>query len=118
MPKPKSTRVLPPIRVRQEPPTVEEAIVAAQTLTPDLEQQVEIAAGLMGLSAEAVRPCVLKAPPLISSPSTRSRRGYSGTGTGMRAVGPSDRRATIAAADHCAESVASDGPAVPAGLNI
>jgi hypothetical protein len=45
MPKPKSTRVLPPIRVRQEPPTVDEAIVAAQTLTPDLEQQVEIAAG-------------------------------------------------------------------------
>ena len=88
MPKPKSTRVLPPIRVRQEPPTVEEAIVAAQTLTPDLEQQVEIAAGLIGLSAEAVRPCVLKAPPLISSPSTGSRRGYSGTGTGMRAVGP------------------------------
>src|SRR3954454_7893467 len=86
MPKPKSPRVLPPIRVRQEPPTVEEAIVAAQALTPDLEQQVEIAAGLMGLSAEAVRPCVLKAPPLISSPSTGSRRGYSSTG--MRPVGP------------------------------
>ena len=68
MPKPNSPRVLPPIRVRQEPPTVEEAIVAAQSLTADLEQQVAIAAGLMGLSAEAIRPSVLMAPPLISAP--------------------------------------------------
>ena len=88
MPKPNSPRVLPPIRVRQEPPTVEEAIVAAQSLTADLEQQVAIAAGLMGLSAEAIRPLVLMAPPLMSSHSTGSRRAYTGTGTGTRAIGP------------------------------
>jgi hypothetical protein len=88
MPKPKSPRVLPPLRVRQEPPTVEDAIVAAQALTPDLDQQVEIAAGLMGLGIEAIRPSVLKARPLISSSATGSPRGSTGSGTGTRPVGP------------------------------
>src|SRR3954447_3270183 len=39
-----------PVRVRQEPPTVAEAVAAAQALTPDREQQVDITAGLMGLT--------------------------------------------------------------------
>ncbi len=87
MSKPKSTRVLPPIRVWQEPPTLEEAIVAAQAFTPDLEQQVEIAAGLMGLSAEAIRPSVLKAPPPMSGHSIEPQRGHTRAGTRSRAVG-------------------------------
>ena len=49
---------LPPVRVRREPPTVEEAIVAAQGLTEELDQQVEIAAELIGLPADEVRPLV------------------------------------------------------------
>ncbi len=49
---------LPPIRVRREPPTVDEAIIAAQGLTDDLEQQVQIAAELMGLAGDEVRPLV------------------------------------------------------------
>src|SRR5690348_11128207 len=53
-----------PVRVRQESATVAEAVAAAQALTPDLEQQVEIAAGLMGLTQDEVRPFVLAAPPL------------------------------------------------------
>src|SRR5690349_12645065 len=53
-----------PVRVRQEPATVAEAVAAAQALTPDLEQQVEITAGLMGLTPGEARPFVLAAPPL------------------------------------------------------
>lgn len=58
---PKSFQDLPPIRVRREPPTIPEAVAAAQDLADDLEQQVEIAAGLMGLPLDAVRPHVLSA---------------------------------------------------------
>ncbi|KIU29859.1 hypothetical protein SR39_22275 [Methylobacterium radiotolerans] len=57
----KSFADLPPIRVRREPPTVSEAVAAAQDLADDVEQQVEIAAGLMGLPADEVRPHVLAA---------------------------------------------------------
>ena len=64
MPQPKkSARAsLPPPRVRREPPTVEEAVTAAQDLSEDIEHQVAIAAGLIGLPEEEVRPFVLKAP--------------------------------------------------------
>lgn len=54
-------RNLPPIRVRKEPPTVSEAVAAAQDLADDVEQQVEIACGLIGLSADEVRPHVVAA---------------------------------------------------------
>lgn len=52
---------LPPLRVRHEPPTIEEAVVAARDLTDDIEQQIFIAAGLMGITADEARPHVLKA---------------------------------------------------------
>src|SRR4051812_31483875 len=58
---PRSQAELPPIRVRREPPTIAEAVVAAQDLADDLEQQVEIAAGLIGLPPDEVRPHVLAA---------------------------------------------------------
>ncbi|GJD59346.1 hypothetical protein MTDSW087_01298 [Methylobacterium dankookense] len=58
---PKSFADLPPIRVRREPPTVTEAVAAAQDLADDIEQQVEIACGLIGLPADEVRPHVLAA---------------------------------------------------------
>ena len=57
----KSFADLPPIRVRREPPTVNEAVAAAQDLADDVEQQVEIAAGLIGLPVDEVRPHVLAA---------------------------------------------------------
>ena len=58
-----------PLRVRHEPPTIEEAVRAAQSLTPDFEQQVAIAAGLMGLAHEEVREHVRHQPaePLTQS---------------------------------------------------
>ncbi|MFG5117725.1 hypothetical protein [Methylorubrum sp. POS3] len=65
---PKSFQDLPPIRVRREPPTIAEAVAAAQDLADDVEQQVEIAAGLIGLAADEVRPHVLSAAKAASRP--------------------------------------------------
>lgn len=45
-------KVRPPVRVRHLPPTLEEAVFAAQGLSDDTEQQAEIAAELMGVSVE------------------------------------------------------------------
>jgi hypothetical protein len=42
-------------KVREIPPTIEEAFVAAECLTDDLAQKIEIAASLMGLPVEEVR---------------------------------------------------------------
>jgi hypothetical protein len=47
-------------RVRHDPPTVEEAVVAAQGLTDDLKQQIEIVAALMEVSSEEARGVVLR----------------------------------------------------------
>ena len=52
-----------PPRVRSEPPTIEEAVAAAQDLAADVEQQVAIAAGLMGMPEDQVRSHVLSAAP-------------------------------------------------------
>jgi hypothetical protein len=48
-------------RVRHDPPTLTEAIVAAQGLSDELQDQIEIAASLMDLPVEAVRAEVMKA---------------------------------------------------------
>jgi hypothetical protein len=47
-------------RVRRDPPTVEEAVVAAQGLTDDLKQQAEIVASLMEVTVEEARGVVLR----------------------------------------------------------
>ncbi len=47
-------------KVRHDPPTVEEAVVAAQGLTDDLKEQIEIVASLMALSPEEARGSVLR----------------------------------------------------------
>jgi hypothetical protein len=51
-----------PRRVRHDPPTLEEAIFAARGLTDDIEQQAEIAAGLMSMPLDEVREALLKTP--------------------------------------------------------
>jgi hypothetical protein len=53
-----------PRRVRNEAPTIEEAIVAAQGLTDEAGAQAEIAAALLGLPLEQVRAALanLRAP--------------------------------------------------------
>jgi hypothetical protein len=50
-----------PRRVRRDPPTLAEAVTAARDLTDDVLQQIEIAASLMDLPPDQVRPEVLKA---------------------------------------------------------
>ena len=50
-------------RVRYDPPTLEEAIAAAQGLSDQLHDQIEIAAGLMDMPVEEVRAEVLKSAP-------------------------------------------------------
>ena len=62
LPKKSAKSALPPPRVRREPPTVEEAVAAAQDLSDEIDHQVTIAAGLIGLPEDEVRPHVLKAP--------------------------------------------------------
>jgi hypothetical protein len=52
-----------PRRVRHDPPTLEEAIFAARGLTDDVDQQIEIAAGLMEASVDEVRAALKKSPP-------------------------------------------------------
>jgi hypothetical protein len=47
-------------RVRRDPPTLEDAVLAAQGLSDDSDAQVEIVMSLMEVSAEAARGAVLK----------------------------------------------------------
>jgi len=52
-----------PRRVRQEAPTLEEAIAAAQGLSDEINEQAEIAASLMGLPYDEVHAALLKTAP-------------------------------------------------------
>ena len=47
-------------RVRRDPPTVEEAVHAAQGLTDELGEQIEIVASLMEVSSDEARGAVLR----------------------------------------------------------
>jgi hypothetical protein len=47
-------------RVRRDPPTLDDAVLAAQGLTEDLEGQIEIVAALMSVPAAEARRAVLK----------------------------------------------------------
>jgi hypothetical protein len=56
--------------LRFEPPTLDEAIFAAQGLAGDVDGQTEIAAMLMGLPETEVRAALLK----VAAPAARSIR--------------------------------------------
>jgi hypothetical protein len=47
-------------RVRRDPPTLDDAVLAAQGLTEDLDGQIEIVAALMSVPAEEARRAVLQ----------------------------------------------------------
>jgi hypothetical protein len=47
-------------RVRRDPPTLEDAVLAAQGVAEDIDGQVEIVMSLMQVSAEEARGAVLK----------------------------------------------------------
>jgi hypothetical protein len=67
-----------PPRVRYEPATIDEAVHAARDLTADIDQQVEIAAGLIGMDQHEVRDHVLRlqqnAVTSVGGPSDRRTR--------------------------------------------
>jgi hypothetical protein len=71
-----------PRRVRHDPPTLEEAIFAARGLTDDVDQQVEIAAGLMEVPADEVRAALKKAP----APRKQATVAFTSRGGAERAV--------------------------------
>jgi len=71
-----------PRRVRQDPPTLEEAIFAVRGLTDDVEEQIEIAAGLMEVSADEVRVALKKSPPPRNQPTV----AFTNRGGSERAV--------------------------------
>jgi len=47
-------------RVRRDPPTIEEAVLAAQGLTDELAEQTDIVSSLMQIPAEEARGAVLR----------------------------------------------------------
>jgi hypothetical protein len=67
-----------PRRVRRDPPTVAEAVAAARGLTDDVQEQIEIAASLMDLPPEQVKPEVLKAATTRRDASTVAFVGRAG----------------------------------------
>lgn len=67
-----------PRRVRHDPPTVSEALIAASGLTDDVQQQIELAASLMGVPVEQVRSEAMKLRAgrrTVDMVATRSRNG-------------------------------------------
>ena len=50
-------------RVRRDPPTLEDAVAAAQGLTDDFDGQIEIVVSLMAVTAEDARSAVLRHAP-------------------------------------------------------
>lgn len=69
-------------RVRNDPPTLDEAIAAARDLTDDPQQQAEIAASLMAVPVETVQERLAKAPVRRQPTATVTFAGR----TGARAV--------------------------------
>jgi hypothetical protein len=67
-----------PRKVRVEPPSLEEAIFAAHGLSDDPDAQAEIAASLMGVPVEQVRPALKK----ITPPRTLTTVAFSSTRNG------------------------------------
>ena len=66
-------------RVKQNPPSLVEAIAAARGLTDERPQQIEFAAMLTGLSEEEIRQEMVKTDPPFSRPTlTDSVAGRNG----------------------------------------
>ncbi len=77
MPAPKKKPTGVRTSLRFDPPSLEEAIYAAQGLTDDIDGQAEIAARLMGLPEAGVRAAILTMAParprLASRPLSQAR---------------------------------------------
>ena len=76
-------------RVREEKPTLAEAIEAARGFIEDLDQQAEFAAALMGLSVDHVRAEIQKMAPPRKEPNKSVV--FTGSAAAPRTI-PSDDR--------------------------
>jgi hypothetical protein len=86
-------------RVRKDPPTIEEALIAAEALADDPAQRAEIAASLMGVSVDDVKALAMKQAAQSRGRATlvngRNRAvvvEYTRPRTFARPVGPMGRR--------------------------
>ena len=80
-------------RVRRDPPTLDDAVLAAQGLAEELEGQIEIVAALMSVTAEEARRAVLK---MRRSDSRLTIPGRGGAARAVVVERKSPRRVTIA----------------------
>jgi hypothetical protein len=69
-------------RVRRDPPTLEEAVLAAQGMADEISQQIEIVTSLMEVSADEARGAVLR----MSQRKDVNRLTIAGRGGAPRAV--------------------------------
>ena len=86
----KTTWIPGPIRPKHEPPNLDEAITAARCIATSSEQQIEIAAALIGLPNEVVRRHFLTASAQPDLSARIRERPHSGTAS--RAVVVERRR--------------------------
>lgn len=102
-----------PRRLRHEPPTLEEALYAAEGLADDAEQQVAIAAELMAVPVDQVRKdalAILKGARNRMTITAGGRRGrLSGGGTVVVERKPARRRIVAPASGAVAASIKQRG---------
>ncbi len=79
-------------RVRRDPPSVDDAVLAAQGLTEDLQGQIEIVTALMSIPAEEARRAVLK---MRRSDSRLTVSGRGGLARAVVVERKSPRRLTV-----------------------
>ena len=73
-------------RVRRDPPTIEEAVTAAQGLTEELRERIEIVASLMEVPLEEARSAVLRMGQSKDVNRVTITAGHSGRTGAARAV--------------------------------
>jgi hypothetical protein len=94
-----------PRRVRDEAPTIEDAIVAAQGMSDDLDQQAEIAAALIGLPHQQVHAALLKLAPARKD--VMRSVAFAGPASAPRTVVVERKRRAIPAADRAGRPASS-----------
>jgi hypothetical protein len=73
-------------RVRRDPPTIEEAVLAAQGLTDELREKIEIVASLMEVPLEEARSAVLRMGQTKDANRVTITAGHNGRTGATRAV--------------------------------
>jgi len=91
-------KVRPPVRVRYLPPTLEEAIFAAQGLTDDAGQQAQIASQLMGVTVDEAVELIRKSTAATKRTSKPAEVAFSVDRTGAHRAVVVERKPSFAVA--------------------